>query len=72
MRVLAQRLLAAMRPGETPVSIPNTTVKPRTADGTARERGRAGGCQNQKKKKDEDVPGTGGFDGDSSPKGLRP
>ena len=51
MRVLALRLLAAMRPGETPVSIPNTTVKPRTADGTARERGRAGGCQNQKKTK---------------------
>ena len=27
--------LAAMRPGATPVPIPNTTVKTRTADGTA-------------------------------------
>ena len=27
--------LAAMRAGETPVPIPNTTVKTRTADGTA-------------------------------------
>ena len=26
-----------MRPGETPVPIPNTMVKPRTADGTALE-----------------------------------
>ena len=29
--------LAAIRPGETPVPIPNTTVKPREADGTALE-----------------------------------
>ena len=29
--------LAAMRPGETPVPIPNTMVKPRAADGTALE-----------------------------------
>ena len=27
----------AMRPGETPVPIPNTTVKTRAADGTALE-----------------------------------
>ena len=27
----------AMRPGETPVPIPNTMVKPRAADGTALE-----------------------------------
>ena len=30
-------LLVAMRPGETPVPIPNTMVKPQTADGTALE-----------------------------------
>ena len=30
-------LLAAMRPGETPVPIPNTTVKTGTADGTMLE-----------------------------------
>ena len=30
-------LLVAMRPGETPVPIPNTMVKPREADGTALE-----------------------------------
>ena len=29
--------LAAIRPGETPVPIPNTTVKPRAADGTELE-----------------------------------
>ena len=29
--------LAAMRPGVTPVPMPNTTVKTRTADGTALE-----------------------------------
>ena len=29
--------LAAMRPGDTPVPIPNTTVKTRAADGTALE-----------------------------------
>ena len=29
--------LAAMRPGDTPVPIPNTTVKTREADGTALE-----------------------------------
>ena len=28
---------APMRPGATPVPIPNTTVKPRAADGTALE-----------------------------------
>ena len=30
-------MLVAMRPGETPVPIPNTMVKPREADGTALE-----------------------------------
>ena len=30
-------LLVAMCPGETPVPIPNTMVKPREADGTALE-----------------------------------
>ena len=30
-------LLAAMRLGETPVPIPNTTVKPKTAESTALE-----------------------------------
>ena len=30
-------LLVVMRPGETPVPIPNTMVKPREADGTALE-----------------------------------
>ena len=34
---ITQRFLLAMRPGETPVPIPNTTVKTRTADGTALE-----------------------------------
>ena len=29
--------LVAMRPGDTPVLIPNTMVKTRTADGTALE-----------------------------------
>ena len=29
-----ERIPVATRPGETPVSIPNTTVKPRAADGT--------------------------------------
>ena len=32
-----KRFLAAMRPGDTPVPIPNTTVKTREADGTALE-----------------------------------
>ena len=32
-------LLVAMRPGETPVPIPNTMVKARAADGTALETG---------------------------------
>ena len=36
----AQRFLVAMRPGETPVPIPNTTVKARAADGTALETAR--------------------------------
>ena len=31
------RFLVAMRPGGTPVPIPNTMVKTRTADGTALE-----------------------------------
>ena len=31
------KLPVAMRPGETPVPIPNTTVKTRAADGTALE-----------------------------------
>ena len=30
-------LLVAMRPGDTPVPIPNTKVKTRTAEGTALE-----------------------------------
>ena len=34
---IAQRFLAAIRPGETPVPIPNTTVKAWAADGTALE-----------------------------------
>ena len=34
---VALRTLVAMRPGETPVPIPNTTVKTRTADGTMLE-----------------------------------
>ena len=34
---ITQRFLLAMRPGETPVPIPNTTVKTRAADGTALE-----------------------------------
>ena len=33
-------ILAAMRPGETPVPIPNTTVKTQTADGTVLETAR--------------------------------
>ena len=32
-----QAFLVAMRPGETPVPIPNTMVKPWTAEGTAME-----------------------------------
>ena len=32
-----KKYLVAMRPRETPVPIPNTTVKTRTADGTALE-----------------------------------
>ena len=31
------KLLVPMRPGETPVPIPNTMVKTRTADGTILE-----------------------------------
>ena len=31
------QFLVAMRPGDTPVPIPNTTVKTRTADGTMLE-----------------------------------
>ncbi len=31
---ITNMFLAAMRPGETPVPIPNTMVKPRAADGT--------------------------------------
>ena len=31
------KFLAAMRPGDTPVPIPNTMVKTRTADGTMLE-----------------------------------
>ena len=34
---IAQSFLVAIRPGETPVPIPNTTVKARAADGTALE-----------------------------------
>ena len=37
-----------MRLGGTPVPIPNTTVKTQAADGTARQRGRAGGRQIKK------------------------
>ena len=33
----AQKLLVPMRPWETPVSIPNTKVKTRAADGTVLE-----------------------------------
>ena len=32
-----QKISVAMRPGETPVPIPNTMVKPWTADGTTLE-----------------------------------
>ena len=32
-----ERFPVAMRPGETPVPIPNTTVKTQTADGTMLE-----------------------------------
>ena len=32
-----QEIPVAMRPGETPVPIPNTTVKTQTADGTMLE-----------------------------------
>ena len=32
-----KEFLVAMRPGDTPVPIPNTTVKARAADGTALE-----------------------------------
>ena len=39
-----------MRLGGTPVPIPNTMVKTRAADGTARQRGRAGGRQIKKRK----------------------
>ena len=34
---MLQTLLVVMRLGETPVPIPNTMVKPQTADGTALE-----------------------------------
>ena len=33
----SRRFLVAMRPGETPVPIPNTMVKTRAADGTVLE-----------------------------------
>ena len=36
-KVLAGNYLVPMRPGDTPVPIPNTTVKTRTADGTILE-----------------------------------
>ena len=42
--------LVAMRLGGTPVPIPNTTVKTQAADGTARQRGRAGGRQIKKRR----------------------
>ena len=35
-----KEFLVAMRPGDTPVPIPNTMVKPRTADGTLLETAR--------------------------------
>ena len=35
-----KEFLVAMRPGDTPVPIPNTTVKARTADGTLLETAR--------------------------------
>ena len=44
-----RKILVAMRLGGTPVPIPNTTVKTQAADGTAHERGRAGGRQMKKK-----------------------
>ena len=45
----AHTFLVAMRPGDIPVPIPNTMVKPREADGTAQARGRAGGRQDKKR-----------------------
>ena len=36
-KLVTKELLVVMRPGETPVPIPNTTVKTRTADGTMLE-----------------------------------
>ena len=39
-RRITERCLAAMRPGETPVPIPNTMVKPGAADGTLLETAR--------------------------------
>ena len=39
---MAEGNLAAMRPGETPVPMPNTTVKTRTAESTALETVREG------------------------------
>ena len=45
---ITNTFLAAMRPGATPVPIPNTMVKARAADGTAQMRGRAGGRQDKK------------------------
>ena len=35
-----EEFLVAMRPGDTPVPIPNTTVKARTAEGTLLETAR--------------------------------
>ena len=35
--LIIYKFLVAMRPGETPVSIPNTMVKTRAADGTMLE-----------------------------------
>ena len=46
-----QAFLVAMRLRDTPVPIPNTTVKPFAAEGTARQRGRIGGRQDKKEKK---------------------
>ena len=51
--------LAAIRPGETPVPIPNTTVKARTADGTVPETVRESRRPPvQKKEEAQDASGT--------------
>ena len=50
----AKIFLVPMRLGDTPVPIPNTTVKTQSADGTALETGgRAGGRQIKKRKAGE-------------------